>query len=196
MKKRIVSLPMVLALCLTLLPTSAFLRQRAAVRPLAQAVCVRTTRYMMIPVGTWRRSRKAPAPTNTGQSAIPRSQAASIHIRKIVIQYWMTAFRTMRRHPLMTSQLGIQRPLMMSQLRIQRPLMMNQLRIQRPLMMNQLGIQRPLKLRSLPSAAINAARKAAVLSRNWPAGTNTMTSAGMYRLWKVSPAPISVPCAV
>ena len=171
MKKRIVSLPMVLALCLTLLQ---LLRQRATVRPLAQAVCVRTTWYMMIPVGMWRRSRKAPAPTNTGQSAIPRSQAASIHIRKIVIQYWMTAFRTMRRHPLMTSQLGIQRPLMM----------------------NQLGIQRPLKLRSLPSAAINAARKAAVLSRNWPAGTNTMMSAGMYRLWKVSPAPISVPCAV
>lgn len=40
-------------------------------------------------------------------------------------------------------------------------------------------------------AAMYAARKAAVSSRSWTASMNIMTSAGMHRLWKDSPAPMS-----
>ena len=53
----------------------------------------------------------------------------------------------------------------------------------------------PPKLQSLPRAAMYAARKAAVSSRSWTAIMNIMPSAGMYRLWRDSPAPMSVPCA-
>lgn len=71
MKKRIVSLTMVLALCLMLLPTSAFAAE-TAVQPLAQVVCVHTTRSMMIPAGMWREAQKVPASTSTVRTAILR----------------------------------------------------------------------------------------------------------------------------
>ena len=138
-------------------------------QPLAQVVCVHTTRSMMKPVGMWREAQKVPAPTSTVRTAILRSQAAPTNIPAIATRHRTAAFRRAGRHPLMMSQLQIRCPLMMSQVRI----------------------QRSTKLRSLPSAAMYAARKAAVSSRSWTASMNIMRSAGMHLLWKDGPAPMS-----
>lgn len=138
-------------------------------QPLAQVVCVYTTWSTMIPAGMWRESQKVPAPTSTVRTAIPRSQAAPTNIPGNAIRHRTAAFRRTGRHPLRMSQLQIQCPLMMSQVRI----------------------QRSPKLRSLPRAAMYAARKAAVSSRSWTVSMNMMRSAGMPLLWRDGPAPMS-----
>ena len=91
MKKRMISLLMALAMSLTLLPTTSYAAEESGTAIGAGRLCEHHTAHD--DACGYVASKKAHAPTNMVQSAIPRLQAVSMSIRRTVTRYLTAAMQ-------------------------------------------------------------------------------------------------------
>ena len=164
-RKRIISLAMVWVLCLMLLPTSAFAAEDSGAAIGTGGLCAHHTEHDDT-CGYVEGSAESPCTHEHSEDCYTEVKSC---IHEHTSDCYPASDSSIPEDGTTSSevsQLKMQCPLMMNQVRMQCPLMISQSRIQRPLMISQSRIQRPLKLRSLPSAAMYAAWKAAVSSRS------------------------------